>query len=101
VELDRENVDYNRRLGNFLFERRDYKPARACFERVYKLVPTDNEARSMMSRIDAVSVLDRKGLEDAESTRDVAVEQPAQPVNAYEEDRLRSQRPDSPCRCSG
>ncbi len=87
VELDRDNVDYNRRLGNFLFERRDYKPARACFERVYKLVPTDNEARSMMSRIDAVSVLDRKGLEDAASTRDVAVEQPAQPVNAYEEDR--------------
>jgi tetratricopeptide (TPR) repeat protein len=31
-------------------------------------------------------MLDRKGLEDAESTRDVKVE-PTQPVNAYEEDR--------------
>jgi tetratricopeptide (TPR) repeat protein len=32
-------------------------------------------------------MLDRKGLEDAESTRDVMAEQPAAPVNAYEEDR--------------
>ncbi len=87
LQLDKENVEYNRKLGAFLFERRDYKPARACYERVYKLVPTDSEARSMLGRIDAVSVLDRKGLEDAESTRDVMVEQPAAPVNAYEEDR--------------
>jgi tetratricopeptide (TPR) repeat protein len=86
VELDRDNVDYNRTLGAFLFERRDYKPARACYERIYKLVPTDSEARAMLGRIDAVSMLDRKGLEDAESTRDVKVE-PTQPVNAYEEDR--------------
>lgn len=86
VELDRDNVDYNRTLGAFLFERRDYKPARSCYERIYKLVPTDSEARAMLGRIDAVSMLDRKGLEEAESTRDVRVE-PTQPVNAYEEDR--------------
>lgn len=87
VELDRNNVDFNRRLGEFLFERRDYKPARTCFERVYKLEPTDSEARSMMGRIDAATVLDRKGLDDAESTRDAMVEQPEEPVNAYEADR--------------
>lgn len=87
VQLDKDNVDYNRKLGAFLFERRDYKPARACYERVYRLMPTDGEARGMLGKIDAVSMLDRKGLEDAESTRDVMAEQPAAPVNAYEEDR--------------
>ncbi|MFN9039758.1 MAG: hypothetical protein ACK5YO_25905, partial [Planctomyces sp.] len=76
----------NRTLGAFLFERRDYKPARACYERIYKLVPTDSEARAMLGRIDAVSMLDRIRLDYAESTRDVKVE-PTQPVNAYEEDR--------------
>lgn len=87
VEIDRNNAEYNRRLGYFLFERRDYKPARACFERVYKIEPTDGEARSMMGRIDAATVLDRKGLEEAESTRDAMVEQKEEPVNAYEADR--------------
>lgn len=87
VEIDRNNAEYNRRLGYFLFERRDYKPARACFERVYKIEPTDSEARSMMGRIDAATVLDRKGLEEAESTRDAMVEQKEEPVNAYEADR--------------
>jgi tetratricopeptide (TPR) repeat protein len=87
VELDRNNVDYNRRLGAVLFEKGDYKPARACFERIYKLVPTDGEARTMMSKCDAMQVLDTKKVQDAQSTRDVKVEQPTAPVNAYEEDR--------------
>lgn len=87
VELDRNNVDYNRKLGAVLFERGDYKPARACFERIYKLVPTDGESRTMMSKCDAMQVLDTKNVQNAQSTRDVKVEQPAAPVNAYEEDR--------------
>jgi tetratricopeptide (TPR) repeat protein len=86
VEYDRDNVDYNRKLGAFLFERRDYKAARVCFERIYKLVPTDGEARSMLGRCDAESTM-KGGYEDAENTRDVKVEQPTAPVNAYEEDR--------------
>ena len=87
VEQEKNNVDYNRRLGNLLFERRDYKAARACFERIYKQIPTDGDARAMMSRIDAESVIDRGGYENADNTRDVKVEQPAAPKNAYEEDR--------------
>jgi tetratricopeptide (TPR) repeat protein len=87
VEYDKDNVDYNRRLGTLLFERRDYKNARACFERVYKLVPTDGEARSMMSRIDAEATMDRGGYDSADNTRDVKVEQPAAPIDAYEADR--------------
>ena len=87
VEYDKDNVDFNRRLGGFLFEQRDYKAARQYFERVYKLVPTDGEARTMMSRCDAESTM-VKGYNDAENTRDVKVEAPAAPMNAYEADRL-------------
>ena len=87
VEYDKNNVEYNRRLGHLLIERRDYKPARACFERIYKLDSNDGDARSMMSRIDAEATMDRGGYDNAENTRDVKVEQPAAPVNAYEADR--------------
>ena len=87
VEYDKDNVDYNRKLGKFLFEQRDYKAARVCFERIYKLVPTDGESRGMMSRCDAESTMS-KGYDDAENTRDVKVEQPQAPVNAYEADRI-------------
>jgi tetratricopeptide (TPR) repeat protein len=87
VEYDKDNIEYNRRLGHLLIERRDYKPARACFERIYKLDPNDSDARSMMSRIDAEATMDRGGYDNAENTRDVKVEQPVAPVNAYEADR--------------
>lgn len=87
VEYDRDNVDYNRRLGQYLFDIRDFKKARQYFERVYKMIPTDGEARTMMSRCDAESTM-KSGYDDAENTRDVKVEQPAAPVNAYEADRI-------------
>jgi len=88
VEYDKDNIEYNKRLGFLLVELRDYKPGRACFERVYKLDPNDSEARSMMSRIDAESTMDRGGYDNAENTRDVKVEQPTAPANAYEADRI-------------
>ncbi len=87
VEYDKDHIEYNRRLGHLLVERRDYKPARACFERIYKLDSNDSDARSMMSRIDAKATMDRGGYEDAQNTRDVKVETPEAPVNAYEADR--------------
>ncbi|HQX52149.1 MAG TPA: tetratricopeptide repeat protein [Planctomycetaceae bacterium] len=87
VEYDKDNIEYNRRLGKLLIERRDYKPARACFERIYKLDPNDGDARTMMSRVDAEATMDRGGYDNADTTRDVKTEQPAAPVNAYEEDR--------------
>ena len=87
VEYDKDNVDYNRTLGRFLFDvARDYKSSRICWERIYKLVPTDGEARSMMSRCDAESTM-QKGYDTAESTRDVKTDQPKAPLNAYEADR--------------
>ena len=87
IEYDKDNVDYNRRMGHFLFERKEFKAARPYFERVYKLVPTDSDARTMMSRCDAESTM-KSGYNDADNTRDVKVEQPAAPVNAYEADRI-------------
>lgn len=85
-ELDPNNIEYLKALGMVLRARGDYKEARRCFERVYKLDPNDGEARSMMGQLDAESVMDRGGYEKAESTKDVKVENTAA-TNAYEEDR--------------
>lgn len=86
VEIERDNVEYNRRLGHLLRERRDYQGAISCFQRIQKLVPTDSEARSMINKLQAESVMDRGGYDRAETSKDVKME-PQVPVNAYEEDR--------------
>lgn len=84
VELDRTNADFNRALGFVLRDRGEYKKARDCFKRIYDADPTDGEARSMMSQLDAESVIDRD-YEKAKNTQDVKADKPA--TNAYEEDR--------------
>jgi len=86
VKFDIKNDAYNRALGMVLRELGEYMAARDCFRRVYEANPTDAEARSMMSQLDAESVMDRGGYERAESTRDVA-SKPETSVNAYEQDR--------------
>ena len=86
VKQDLNNVAYNRSLGYVLRDRGEYKKARECFNRIYKADPTDGEARSMMSQIDAESVMDRGNYEKAQSTQDVKVEK-EKPANAYEADR--------------
>ena len=85
VELDGNNVDFLRSLGQILLSRGEYKDARRCFERIYKIDSTDGNARSMLSQIDAESVMDRGGYDKAQNTQDVKAEKPA--TNAYEEDR--------------
>lgn len=84
VKYDEKNIAYNKALGQVLRDRGEYKAARRCYERVYKLDPTDGEARSMMSQMDAEATMDRGGYEKAENTQDVKAEVR---VNAYEEDR--------------
>jgi tetratricopeptide (TPR) repeat protein len=86
VKFDITNDAYNRALGAVLRELGEYMAARECFRRIYEANPTDAEARSMMSQLDAESVMDRGGYERAETTRDVA-SQPESTVNAYEQDR--------------
>lgn len=87
VELDKENTIFNRRLGDLLVEREDFKAAETVFERLAKLLPLDGEIRTMLNRIRAQQTIVRGRYEGADTTRDVKVEQPAAPVNAYEEDR--------------
>jgi len=85
VEIDRQNIDFLKRLGHVLHERGEYKEARACFKKIYELDPSNSDARSMMGRIDADMVMDRGNYDKAKSTQDVEVEKEA--TNAYEEDR--------------
>lgn len=88
VEAEGENVAYLSAWGYALRERGEYKKARKCFERIYKLDPSNSEARSMLSKLDAESVMDRGGYEKADSTRDIKTESSKEEeVNAYEADR--------------
>lgn len=84
VEYERDNIEFNRGLGELLLSRGEFPNARSCYERIYKLNPEDAEARKALGEIDAKSVLDshRGGYEEAATTKDVKVKQ-----NAYEEDR--------------
>lgn len=82
VEYSPDNIDYNRKLGHMLVARNEFTPARACFARIYKLDPTDGEARRMMGECDAKNLIERQGVGDAETTQDVRKE-----LNAYELDR--------------
>ncbi len=83
VEYAPDNIEYNLALGHLLRDRGEYQQARSCFERVYKLDPNNGEARQIMGQLDAESLLDRSGYENAEKSEDVK----QQPVNAYEADR--------------
>ena len=85
VEVERENIDFNRALGHVLLDRGEYKKAEACFKRIYDADSTDGDARAMMNKIAAMSVMDRGNYEKAENTRDVKVKE--EKTNAYEEDR--------------
>ena len=79
VSSDPSNIPYNRGLGHILRERGEYKKARECFQRIYNADPTDGEARSMMSQIDAESVMDRS-YDKAEGVQDARADK--QPTNA-------------------
>lgn len=85
VEIERGNIDYNRALGHVLLDRGEYKKAEACFKRIYDVDSTDGDARAMMNKIAAMSVMDRGNYEKAESTQQVKIQE--EKTNAYEEDR--------------
>ncbi len=77
VELDKENAIFNRRLGDFLMEREDFKAAETVFERLAKLLPLDGDIRTQLNRVRAQQTIVRGRYEAADNTRDVKVEQPA------------------------
>lgn len=84
VALAPENIPYNFALAHILRDRGEYKEARACCTRILKADQLNSDARSLKSQLDAEEVMDRGGMEKAQSTQDVKVEKP---TNAYEEDR--------------
>ncbi len=92
VNLDKTNIDYNRGLGNVLWERGEYDKARACFQRIYEADPSDGDARQKMSQIDAEKVMDRGNYEKAESTQDVKADKggDAAASSAYDADRRKN-----------
>ncbi len=94
VNLDKTNIDFNRGLGDVMLDRGEYDKARACFQRIYEADPSDGEARSKMSQIDAEKVMDRGNYEKAESTQDVKADKSgkssdAGASSAYDADRRR------------
>jgi tetratricopeptide (TPR) repeat protein len=71
LDEDPGNRDYNRALAKILEDRGEYSRAIECWRRIYKLDPLDSEARSKVTQLEATSMIERKGYEGAQSTRDV------------------------------
>lgn len=71
VKSDTDNKEYNRALALMLEDEGDYTSATSCWQRIYKLDPSDGEARSKITQLGASSVMDRGGYEEAGTTRDV------------------------------
>ena len=71
VKSEADNKEYVRTLAALLQEIGDFSASRKMWERAHKLDPTDGEARSKMTHVDAESVMVRGGYEDADNTRDV------------------------------
>ena len=92
VNIDKGNIDFNRGLGEVLLDRGEYDKARACYQRIYEADPSDGEARSKMSQIDAEKVMDRGNYEKAENTQDVKADKSGDAGNssAYDADRRKN-----------
>ena len=71
IKVDKTNVGVNRSLALILEERAEYNEAIACWKRILQVEPTNGEARSKITALDAKSVMDRGGYEGAESTQNV------------------------------
>ena len=71
LKVDKDNIDVNRSLALVYEERSQYPEAVKCWQRILKVEPTNGEARSKITALDAKTVMDRGGYEGAESTRNV------------------------------
>ena len=71
LESDPLNMPINRSLGKLLEECGEYVEAVKCWERVRKVDPLNTEAREQIMGLQAKSVIDRGGYDDAETTQDV------------------------------
>ena len=71
LKVDKNNISVNRSLALVYEERSQYAEAVKCWQRILKVEPTNGEARSKITALDAKTVMDRGGYEGAESTRNV------------------------------
>jgi tetratricopeptide (TPR) repeat protein len=71
LKIDPNNVAVNRSLALLYEERSQYPEAVKCWQRILKVEPTNGEARSKITALDAKTVMDRGGYEGAASTRNV------------------------------
>lgn len=66
-----ENQPLLRSMAKVYEERRDYRAAISCWEKLAKLNPLDPEARSKVSQLSAESTINHANFDEAQSTRDV------------------------------
>ena len=71
IKVDAHNTEVNRNLALLYEERSQYPEAVKCWQRILKDEPTNGEARSKITALDAKTVMDRGGYEGAASTRNV------------------------------
>ncbi len=71
TESDGNNKDYQEKLANLYELKGRYTDAIECWRKISKIDPLDSQARSKMTQLEAMNVMDRGGYEDAKSTQDV------------------------------
>jgi tetratricopeptide (TPR) repeat protein len=72
---DKPNKDLHKKFADLLEKRAEYDEAIKVWEHIYSLDKLDGEARSKISALGAAKVTHRGGYTDAESTKDVKVNQ--------------------------
>lgn len=71
LDADNEDPEANRLLGRAYDRVGNYQEAIACFNRVVKALPKDEEALRAMSNLAVKKTIHKGGYEEAESARDV------------------------------
>lgn len=71
LKADPESKDYNRQYALLQEERGNYNDAISAWNRVFKIDPNDQEARSKVTQLQANTVMRRGGYEDAKSTQEM------------------------------
>lgn len=69
IETDPNNKLFLRSLGRLLEEKGEFKDAITCWEKVFKLDPLDQEARSKITQLNASSVIRDGEFEDDEGKK--------------------------------
>jgi tetratricopeptide (TPR) repeat protein len=75
TEFDPEDVESLKILGRLYYDNKRYEESLACFERVLKIDPRDQDASKMRKNLAAEGAIQSAGFQSAKSSRDVAKSQ--------------------------